>query len=167
MICLNKKNYLSIIVLCLALNVNAQKGTGCKEDLLPKLSENKSWGYTDFVGQWIVEPIYSKVSPFVEGRAVVQRGILCGVIDCEGNVVLQCKYERLTNFRDGKVWAMERGIWGLIGGKGQIYQSPQFSDINPIINTSFCWVKKNNVWARKIKLKNMLYFNLFYLNHIL
>lgn len=127
--------------------LQAQRGTGCKEDLLPKLGENRSWGYADFAGQWIVEPIYSKVSPFVEGRAIVQRGVLCGVIDCEGNVILQCKYEKLTNFRDGKVWAMEKGVWGLIGGRGQIFQSPQYTEINPILNSTLAWVKKNNVWG--------------------
>ena len=136
-----------IVLLFISITLHAQKGTGCKEDLLPKLSENRNWGYADFAGQWIVEPIYSKVSPFVGGKAIVQRGVLCGVIDCEGNVVLQCKYEKLTNFREGKVWAMEKGQWGLIGAKGQIFQTPQFSDIYPIDNTVFTWVKKNNLWG--------------------
>ncbi len=137
----------SIILVLVSLKGQAQKGTGCSDDLLPKLSENRNWGYADFAGEWIIEPIYSKVSPFVGGKAIVQRGILCGVIDCQGNVVLQCKYEKLANFRDNKVWAMEKGLWGLVGAKGQVLQSPQFSEINPIANTVFAWVKKNSVWG--------------------
>jgi hypothetical protein len=126
---------------------NAQKGSGCPDDLVPKFSENKNWGYADLFGHWVIEPIYSKVSPFVESKAIVQRGILCGVIDCEGNVILPCKYEKLTNFRNGKAWAQEKGLWGFVGLKGQVFQAAQFSEINPIANSELSWVKKNNSWG--------------------
>ncbi len=138
---------LTVFLIVPALDGKAQKGTGCKDDLVPKLSENRNWGYADLFGQWVVEPIYTKVSPHIEGMAIVQRGNLCGVIDCEGNVILQCKYERLSNFRNGKAWAQEKGAWGLVGVKGQIFQTAQFSEINPIANTVYTWVKKNNVWG--------------------
>jgi hypothetical protein len=150
----NKFLLLSFLSL-LSIQSYAQKGTGCKDDLVPKISENRNWGYADLFGQWIIEPIYSKVSPFVEGKAIVQRGNLCGVIDCEGNVILQCKYERLANFRNGKAWAQEKGLWGLVGAKGQVFQSAQFTDINPIVNTEFAWVRKNNVWGLFNEDKNM------------
>jgi hypothetical protein len=142
--------YALVVLVCIGLLPDtsfAQKSSGCREDLVPKLSENKNWGYADLFGQWVIEPIYTKVSPFVEGRAIVQRGTLSGVIDCEGNVVLQCKYEKLTNFREGKVWAMEKGLWGLIGPKGQIFQVPQYAEINPIAWSALAWVKKENVWG--------------------
>ncbi|HVD97233.1 MAG TPA: WG repeat-containing protein [Cytophagaceae bacterium] len=146
------KRSLAFLFTCLifffSLQANAQKGTGCPDDVVPKYSEDKkNWGYADLFGQWLIEPIYSKVSPFIEGKAIVQKGILSGVIDCEGNVILQCKYEKLTSFRNGKVWAMEKGVWGLIGAKGQIFQAPQYTEINPIVNSELAWVKKNNVWG--------------------
>jgi hypothetical protein len=142
------RSFFIFFVLVSSLDVWAQKGSGCTDDMVPKYSEEKkNWGYSDLFGQWLIEPIYSKVSPFIEGKAIVQRGILCGVIDCEGNVILQCKYEKLTNFRNGKAWAMEKGLWGLVGAKGQIFQSTQFSEINPIVNSELAWVRKNNVWG--------------------
>lgn len=138
----------TLLFLLLSNFVYAQKGSGCPDDIVPKYSaDKKNWGYADLFGQWVIEPIYSKVSPFIEGKAIVQKGILCGVIDCEGNVILQCKYEKLTNFRSGKAWAMEKGQWGLVGAKGQVFQAPQFSDINPIANSELAWVKKNNTWG--------------------
>lgn len=145
-----------LIFLLLSYSSSAQKGSGCPDDIVPKYSDDKkNWGYADLFGQWVVEPIYSKVSPFVEGKAIVQRGILCGVIDCEGNVILQCKYEKLTNFRNGKAWALEKGLWGLVGAKGQVFQTPQFSEINPIANSEFAWVKKNNLWGMFNEDKNI------------
>jgi hypothetical protein len=135
------------LLLLLFQSLFAQKGTGCKDDLLPKLGENRSWGYVDFSGTWIIEPYYAKVSPFVEGKAIVQKGILMGVIDCEGRIILPCKYERLTNFRNGKAWAQENGKWGLVGAKGQIFQAAQFEEINPIINTELAWIRKDGNWG--------------------
>ncbi|MCS6824773.1 MAG: WG repeat-containing protein [Cytophagaceae bacterium] len=125
----------------------AQKGSNCPEDLIPRLGENRRWGYVNFMGEWRIEPIYAKVSPFVENKAIVQTGNLMGVIDCNGNVILQCKYEKMTNFRNGKVWAMEKGLWGLLGAKGQVFQAPQFTEILPIPNTEWAWCKKDNLWG--------------------
>jgi hypothetical protein len=142
------RNFFILLLLVSSLSAWAQKGSGCPDDMVPKYSEEKrNWGYADLFGQWQIEAIYSKVSPFIEGKAIVQRGILCGVIDCEGNVILQCKYEKLTNFRNGKAWAMEKGLWGFVGAKGQVFQAAQFSDINPIANSELAWVKKGNVWG--------------------
>ncbi len=137
-----------LIFILLYSNVVAQKGSGCPDDLIPKYSaERKSWGYADLFGQWVIEPIYTKVSPFIERKAIVQKGTLSGVIDCEGNVILQCSYEKLTDFRNGKVWGMQKGLWGLIGAKGQVFQAPQFAEINPIANSELAWVKKDQVWG--------------------
>lgn len=147
------------LLIAFTANLLAQKGNGCKDDLIPKLGENRSWGYVDLFGQWVIEPYYAKVSPFVEGKAIVQRGTLMGVIDCEGNVVLQCKYERLTNFRAGKAWAQEGGKWGLVGAKGQIFQAPQFEEINPVANTELAWVKKSGSWGLFNEEKNQFMCN--------
>src|SRR5436190_3078399 len=96
----------------------AQRGSNCPDDLVPKYGENKMWGYANLFGQWVIEPSYTKVSPYIENKAVVMKGLSYGVIDCEGNVVLAPQYEKLTNFRFGKIWAMKNGLWGLLNDKG-------------------------------------------------
>ncbi|HEX8548687.1 MAG TPA: WG repeat-containing protein [Cytophagaceae bacterium] len=144
-------NFKSIVSIAFFFGLNligyAQKGSNCPEDLIPKLSQNKQWGYTNLFGQWVIQPIYTKVSPYIENKAVVMKGTLNGVIDCEGNIVLSPKYERLTNFRYGKIWAMQKGLWSLLNDKGGTLLPPQFTEINPIPNTELTWVNKDGKWG--------------------
>jgi hypothetical protein len=126
----------------------AQKGSNCPEDLMPKYDkESKSWGYSDIFGHWVINPFYTKVTPYIENKAVVQKGAKYGVIDCEGNVILHVEYDKLTNFRNGKIWAKKAGLWSLLNEKGAVLVAPTFTEINPIANTELAWVKKDNVWG--------------------
>jgi hypothetical protein len=144
-----RKYFLGVIlyVLFLALNSGytfAQKGSSCPEDLIPKYSQtSKLWGFSNLFGQWVINPIYSKVSPYVENMAVVQKGSKFGVIDCEGNVILHVEYERLTNFRNGKIWVRKNGLWSLLNAKGQTLVPPEYMEINPIAMTELTWVRSN------------------------
>jgi hypothetical protein len=142
----------TLLFFCLAPNPGslfAQKGSNCPDDLVPKYSQtSKLWGYSDLFGQWVINPIYSKVSPYVENMAVVQKGSKFGVIDCEGNVILHIEYERLTNFRNGKIWVRKNGLWSLLNSKGQVLVQPEYLEINPIAMTELAWVKsKQNLWG--------------------
>lgn len=125
-----------------------QKGSNCPDDLVPKYDRNiKMWGFANLFGQWVINPIYTKVSPYVENKAVVMKGSKFGVIDCEGNVILAPEYDRLTNFKYGKIWAMKNGLWGLLNEKGGTVLEHQYSEINPIAFTELSWVKKNDLWG--------------------
>jgi hypothetical protein len=126
----------------------AQKGSSCPEDLVPKYSnESKTWGYADLFGHWVINPIYTKVTPYVENKAVVQKGLKYGVIDCDGNVILHVEYDKLSNFRNGKIWAKKNGLWSLLNEKAIVLVAPTFTEINPIANSEFAWVKKDGVWG--------------------
>jgi hypothetical protein len=82
----------------------------CPDELVPKYDKDKrAWGYCDVFGMMVLEPIYTKVSPFKENTAVVQKGNLSGVINCEGMVILPLQYEKLTSFRNDKIWAKKDG----------------------------------------------------------
>jgi len=105
------------------------------------------WGYANLFGQWVIHPMYTKVSPYIESKAVVMKGLKYGVIDCEGNVILAPEYEKLTNFKYGKIWAMKNGLWGMLNDKGATLIDFQYSQINPIAFTELSWVKKGEVWG--------------------
>jgi hypothetical protein len=126
----------------------AQKGSNCPEDLVPKYNtESKTWGYADLFGHWIINPIYTRVTPYAENKAVVQKGLKYGVIDCDGNVILHVEYDKLSNFRNGKIWARKSGLWSLLSEKGVVLVAPAFTEINPITNSELAWVKKDGVWG--------------------
>ncbi|MBX9851464.1 MAG: WG repeat-containing protein [Cytophagaceae bacterium] len=149
--CLIRKAFFCVLFISLLsthYSALSQKGSNCPEDLVPKLGDNKSWGYANLFGQWVINPIYTKVSPYVENKAVVMKGLKYGVIDCEGNVILHPEYEKLTNFRYGKIWGMKNGLWGLLNEKGAIILEHQYSEINPIAFTELTWIKtKDNLWG--------------------
>lgn len=137
------------LFLCLSLcfSASAQKGSNCPEDLVPKMGENRMFGFVNLMGEWRIEPVYVKVSPYVENMAVVLKGSSYGVIDCEGNVILPPKYEKLTNFRNGKIWAKTNGLWSYLDSKGTVIMEPQFTEINPVANSNYTWVKKQDLWG--------------------
>ncbi|WP_299251506.1 WG repeat-containing protein [uncultured Cytophaga sp.] len=140
-----------IICFCLlglSLQVAAQQGNSCPEDLFPYYDkEKKAWGYADLMGMMVVEPIFTKVSPFSSNKAIVQRGNLCGVLDCNGNLIVPVQYEKILNFRYNKAWALKDGLWGLIDDKGRNVLAHQFTDMYAIHGTELTWIKKENVWG--------------------
>jgi hypothetical protein len=147
------KKYFLFFFLCtmhcaLCTVTMAQKGSSCPEDLVPKYSaESKMWGYADLFGHWVINPIYTKVTPYIENKAVVQKTSKYGVIDCEGNVILHVEYDKLSNFRNGKIWAKKNGLWSMLNEKGTVLIAPAFTEINPIANSELSWVKKDGVWG--------------------
>jgi|GEM_PF-996529 len=153
---------LALIVCQVSLSY-AQLAQPCPEELVPKYDKDKrAWGYCDVFGMMVLEPIYTKVSPFRENKAVVQKGKLSGVINCDGMVLLPLQYEKLTDFRSGKIWAKKNGAWGLLDEKGRILLAHQYSDINPISNTELTWVAKDNKWGLVDELQNKVLCTLQY-----
>ncbi|WP_028978579.1 WG repeat-containing protein [Sporocytophaga myxococcoides] len=139
---------LLILFVSIAFNTAmAQKGSNCPEDLIPRKSENKQYGFVTLFGEWRITPIYTKVSPFRDNKAIVMKGLVYGVIDCDGNVLIPPQFEMMSNFRSGKAWAKKGGLWGLVDERGKVLIEFQYSEINPIADTDLSWVKKDNLWG--------------------
>ncbi|MBC7486644.1 MAG: WG repeat-containing protein, partial [Cytophagaceae bacterium] len=121
MILKKKLSFLSLVlILCTAFQAQAQLIKSCPDELVPRYDKDKRmWGYSDLFGIMLLEPIYTKVSPFRQNLAVVQKGDLSGVINCDGMVILPLQYEKLTDYRNGKIWALKGGLWGLLDEKGR------------------------------------------------
>lgn len=137
-----------VLLLLCTLNVQAQQGNSCPEDLFPFYDkEKKAWGYADVMGMMVIEPIFTKVSPYSSNKAIVQKGNLCGVLDCNGNLVVPVQYEKILNFRYNKAWASKGGMWGLIDDKGRNVLAHQFTDMYAIHGTELTWVKKDGLWG--------------------
>ena len=66
------------------------------------LERDGKYGYMDYTGAWIAEPVYSYASPFSEGLGVLKTADgRCGVIDTVGNVVLPFAYKSISTCSDG------------------------------------------------------------------
>jgi hypothetical protein len=53
------------------------------------------FGFFNRNNNWIIQPIYDRVSSFENGRAIVEKGGLVGVIDTLGNFVIPMTYDKI------------------------------------------------------------------------
>ncbi|MFK7774842.1 MAG: WG repeat-containing protein [Saprospiraceae bacterium] len=56
---------------------------------------NCEWGYIDTSGQITVSPKYNFVGEMINNIGIVEKGEKIGAIDTDGNVLLECEYDRI------------------------------------------------------------------------
>lgn len=140
--------YLLLLLLLSPLAFAQNNARKCEEDLIPKYdAQKRMWGFSNLFGQWVLEPIYTKVTPFTEDKAVVQKGLSYGVIGCDGTVIIPNSFQNMTSYRSGKIWACKSKMWGVLDDKGRVLLEFQYSEINPILHTKLTWVKKDELWG--------------------
>lgn len=68
------------------------------------LSKDGRYGFIDYTGEWIAQPIYTDATPFVCGLATLttEDGRV-GMIDTEGNIVLQFTFDYISQVSDGLI----------------------------------------------------------------
>jgi hypothetical protein len=78
------------------------------------LEKDGYYGFLDYTGRWIAQPIYTFAQPFAEGLAVIgfSAGKLC-MIDTEGNIVLPFIYDYISNVSSGVVVAYSDDGWSI------------------------------------------------------
>ncbi len=73
------------------------------------LSKDDRYGFIDYTGEWIAQPIYSAATPFVCGLATLKtEDGRVGMIDTQGNIVLQFTYDYISQVSDGLIAAYRR-----------------------------------------------------------
>ena len=70
------------------------------------LSKNGAFGFMDYTGAWIAQPIYTDAIPFVNGLAALKTADgRWGMIDTLGNIVLPFTYDSVSQVSGGLVAA--------------------------------------------------------------
>ncbi len=62
-----------------------------------------NYGYFSSKGGWLGNPYYEDAEPFYEGLAVVCSDGLYGMIDTDGNLVVPCVFDTLSDCQDGVI----------------------------------------------------------------
>lgn len=68
------------------------------------LEKDGKYGYMNYKGEWVVQPVYSYAEPYFEGLAVI--GLESGekaMIDTAGNTVIPFAYEHISNVSSGVI----------------------------------------------------------------
>lgn len=143
----------ALALLFVAPLAQAQLRTGagydCEEELFPRYDKaTRTFGYVNMVGQWRVEPAFTKAERFQGRLAVVQRGTKFGLLNCQGQLAANTIYDEIQNFVNGRGWARQGTLWGLLDDKGRLVVPPAFEDIRPVApRNELTWVKKKGVWG--------------------
>lgn len=76
-----------------------------KEQLTPdsivKFCRQGKWGYKDWKGNVLIQPVYDNAYPFREDRACVEKDGLLGFIDKKNELIIDYKYDSATSFAEG------------------------------------------------------------------
>lgn len=152
-ICLVMRKLLALALLLASYPALAQLRTGagydCEEELFPRYDKaTRTFGYVNMVGQWRVEPVFTKAERFQGRLAVVQRGTKFGLLNCQGQLAANTIYDEIQNFVNGRGWARQGTLWGLLDEKGRLVVPPAFEDIRPVApRNELTWVKKKGIWG--------------------
>ena len=80
------------------------------------LYKDGRYGFMNYWGEWIAQPIYIYAQPFYEGVAVI--GLENGkkaLIDTQGNLLVKFKYNLITNCTGGAVALYEKNVgWTIL-----------------------------------------------------
>ncbi len=69
----------------------------CYSDGVFLLEKDGRYGYLDYTGRWIADPVYTAATPFSEGLAIVTRADgKMGVLDRSGNFAIPCEFDAIT-----------------------------------------------------------------------
>ena len=80
------------------------------------LEKDGYYGFMNYLGEWIVQPIYTYAQPFYEGIAVI--GLENGkkaIIDTKGSLLVKFKYSIITDCTGGIIAMYEKGVgWTIL-----------------------------------------------------
>lgn len=79
------------------------------------LEKENKFGFMDYTGAWIAQPVYTEASTFSEGLATLtlSNGKM-GMIDTAGNIVIPFRYDYISSVSSGIIAAYsESGGWSL------------------------------------------------------
>lgn len=77
------------------------------------LEKNGKYGFMDYTGDWIAQPVYAAATPFRSGLATLTTPDgRVGMIDRTGKIILPFRYQYISSASDGLVAAFD-GAWNV------------------------------------------------------
>jgi len=81
---------------------------------------NSLYGYTDDLGNWLIEPQYKDAKPFDRGAAIVKEGNKYAIINKKGQHLIKQTFDELLGFKNGVSMAQNDSSLGFVNYKGKI-----------------------------------------------
>ena len=151
--------YLCLTVLLAA----AGRISGQAQDLEPYRDWFGSYGFTDSLGNIVIECRFDDVKGFTEGYApVLSRGgnvlgeggvfgtlsptLKWGYIDTSGMIVIPCQFDLAEQFSEGYAAVMSGNKWGFVNHVGDTLVSYKYDEVRKFVN-GYAAVRQGQKWG--------------------
>lgn len=94
--------------------------------------KNGLYGYMDSTGNKVIPALYTSVSPFKEGLALVSRNDKYGYINKKGEVIIDFLYNGGYDFEQGRAIIERYERLGMIDRTGVVIFEPEFTELGNI-----------------------------------
>ncbi len=81
------------------------------------LEKDGHYGFMDYTGKWIVDPVYTAAKPFCEGLAVIGKDGKMGMIDTSGEFVIPMIFDHVGSASGGIVTAFDESCGWVVLNK--------------------------------------------------
>lgn len=85
-----------------------------------KFCRKGKWGYKDWKGNVLIQPIFDEAFSFNEGLACVEKNSKLGFIDLKGDTIVDFVYDSATSFSDGIASVTKDEKSGYIDKEGKV-----------------------------------------------
>ena len=90
----------------------------------------EKWGFVDKEGNVVINPQFSSVSNFSDGKCGVRNSDRkWGFIDKEGKIIINYQFDGADDFKNGKCIVISANKHGVIDNDGKYIINPQFTDM--------------------------------------
>lgn len=116
------------------------------EDYVIVQSIAGKYGYADLEGNLTIEPVFDKVRPFIleNDRAYVSINEKMGVINRQGNFVLEPKYNYVSMTYDGSYIYKEDEKFGLLDESGNVQIQARFKELGGFTSNNLAMASDQN-----------------------
>lgn len=150
--------------ICCVLFLAAAGYAGClAQNLEPYRDWFGSYGFTDSLGNVVIECKFDDVKGFSEGYAPVlsragnvlgEGGVFgslsltlkWGYIDTSGMIVIPCRFDLAEQFSEGYAAVMSGSKWGFIDGRGDTLVSYRYDEVKKFVN-GYAPVRRGQKWG--------------------
>ncbi|HIZ85691.1 MAG TPA: WG repeat-containing protein [Candidatus Coprenecus stercoravium] len=146
-----------------ALIMTAAVMTANAQSLMPYRDWFGSYGFTDSVGNIVIECRFDDVKAFSEGYApVLSRGgdiigeggvfgtlsptLKWGYIDTSGIIVIPCRFDIANRFSEGYAAVMSGNKWGFIDHYGDTLVNYKYDEVKDFVN-GYAAVRRSQQWG--------------------
>ncbi|UKN02160.1 WG repeat-containing protein [Paracrocinitomix mangrovi] len=116
------------------------------DKVLYPIMSSGSWGYCDWSGYLVIQPVYGTAEWFQEGLAVVERKGKYGYINKLGNLIIEAKFDDALPFHEGHGLVEIDGKWGMVDRNGVFVIEPKYEDLGNL-NDGLCYYLEEDLYG--------------------